>query len=201
MTAIRYLKPLTISVYATIALGLLCWTNLAMAQDAPPIYQPNPDSPIGERNPNGPPELARYDFLIGDWDLVVTNTTPAGETRVNKAKWHNIWIGKGYVVQQVWRSAYTIGNEFRSYDAKQGKWVGQNIYFNSNWRATEIEFVDGNMIVYNPHAEDQNGIFTNRETYYDITENSFKIKSDRSDDGGESWRPGRYVIEATRVTE
>jgi len=35
------------------------------------------------------------------------------------------------------------------------------------------------MIVYTAHAEDRNGPFPARETYYDIEENFFKIRSDR----------------------
>lgn len=205
MTKIRHRKIFTGMTFISFVIGLLAMGLLAvgatqaMAQDTPALYQPDPDSPIGERNENAPPELARYDFVIGDWDATVTFTKPDGSKVKGKARWHNIWIGNGYVVMQEWRSPYTVGSEFRSYDAEKKKWLGQNIYFNSDWRATEIEFSDGNMIVFNPHAKDKNGPFINRETYYDISENAFKIKSDRSYDGGKTWQPGIYAIAATRL--
>jgi len=205
MTKIRQRKIFTGMTFIAFVMGLLAvglpavGATQVMAQDTPALYQPDPDSPIGERNENAPPELAMYDFVIGDWDATVTFTKPDGSEVKGKARWHNIWIGNGYVVMQEWRSPYTVGSEFRSYDAEKKKWLGQNIYFNSDWRATEIEFNDGNMIVFNPHAKDKNGPFINRETYYDISENSFKIKSDRSYDGGKTWQPGIYAIAAIRL--
>jgi len=187
--------------HAAMALALLLFSGQASAQDATNSCPPGTDRPFGERNESAPPGLARYDFLIGDWDADVSFNKIAGGTINFKARWHNTWISNGYVVQQEWRGPYTTGVEFRSYDPREEKWLGQNIYFNKSWKATEIEFDGGKMIVYITQAEDQNGPFLARETYYDITQDSFKIRSDRSDDGGETWQPGAYVIEARRVTE
>lgn len=177
--------------------GLLALAVPATAQQAPILYQPDPDSPIGERNPKAPPETGQFDFVIGDWDVWITWTPAEGDPQSYAAKWHNHWIIDGYAVMQEWRGPYLTGAEFRYYDPQKKGWHGHNIYVGGEWKATTAEFKDGNMIVYIASAG-PNGDFINRETYYDITANSFKMKSDRSYDDGKTWETGAYFMTATR---
>jgi len=190
--------PLAAAVCAVVTLAS---GESASGQDAPILYQPNPDSPIGTRNKNGPPELAEFDFVIGDWDAVITWTPPGAEVVTYKAKWHNHWVVDGLVVMQEWRGPYLTGTEIRSWDRRQKKWTGRNVYVNGIWHETTAEFKDGKMIVIIEDAEDRNGPFKNRETYHEITENSFKMYSDRSDDGGKTWTKGRYSMVVTRTVK
>jgi len=182
------------------ALGFCLASNQSRADDEPIIYQPNPDSPIEGRNPNGPPELAQYDFLIGDWDAVITWTFPGQDPSTSHAKWHNHWIINGTVVMQEWRGPQYTGAEIRQWDAQQGKWVGVNIYpdFSNAPNAASAEKVGDKMFVFVP-GQGQNGPFINRETYYDIGPDSFKMKSEISKDGGQTWKPGFYHMTVTRA--
>lgn len=181
------------------AISALTLGGEAVAQEKPIIYQPTPDSPIGKRNVKGPAALAEFDFVIGDWDVVITWTPPNAEPLTYKAKWHNHWIVDGLVVMQEWRGPYLTGTEIRSWDRRQKKWTGRNVYVNGIWHETTAEFKDGKMIVIIENAEDRNGPFKNRETYHEITDDSFKMYSDRSYDGGQTWETGRYSMVVTRT--
>ncbi len=56
------------------------------------LYQPNPDVPLGKRNPKAAPELVLFDFVIGDWDVAITLNQPNGKSFKYSAKWHNYWM-------------------------------------------------------------------------------------------------------------
>lgn len=170
------------------------------AQQAPPIqYQPDPDSPIGERNPNGPPQLAEFDFVIGDWDVVIDYIAPNGQTVTYEARWHNHWILNGMAVMQEWRGPYATGAEFRAWNVQAQEWQGQNIYptLPNGWRTTTARRFDDRMEIY-IDAVDADGPMINREVYSEITEDRMRMHSEISRDGGETWETGRYSMVMTR---
>ena len=176
-------------------------SNAQSEQASPPIiYQPEPDSPLGQRNEKASPQLSEFDFVIGDWDAAITWQAPGRPPLNYVAHWHNHWVVNGLVVMQEWRGPYLTGAELRSFDPKLGKWTGQIIYPGGPvpWHKTSAEFVDGTMQVTIEGAIDERGVHLNRETYYDISANSFKMKSDRSYDGGKTWEEGSYSMTCTR---
>lgn len=171
-----------------------------LTEGVPPIsYQPEVDSPIGERNPSAPPETAQYDFVIGDWDVVINFRNPDGTEITYAAKWHNIWVADGHVVMQEWRGPWSTGQELRRYMPDQEQWVGFNIY--NGWGAPNgvtASMVGDEMVVMIDPVTDERGEFINRETYSNITEDRWEMRSDRSYDGGETWERGAYDLVATR---
>ena len=177
-----------------------------MAQEAekPPIkYQPNPDSPIGARNPDGPAELAQYDFLIGDWDVEITWYFPGQEASDSTAKWHNHWVVNGNVVMLEWRGPQFTGTELRSWHPEKKIWEGANIYPDFGGGVNSgitSEKAGDEMLVFIPF-DSPDGPAINRETYYDIEDNSYKMKSDQSFDGGETWEQGQYEMTVTRAED
>lgn len=201
MVAQNLIKPLGIAVYAAASLAVMgCFQN-AMAEDAPTIiYQPDPDSPIGARNPDGPAELAQYDFLIGDWDVEITWYFRGKEPAKNKAKWHNHWIVNGNVVMLEWRGTQFTGTELRAWHPGKKIWEGVNIYpdFGGGMNEVSSEFIDGKMYVTIP-VKGPNGPFISRETYYDIEADSYKMKSEHSFDEGETWERGLYEMTVVRT--
>ena len=172
----------------------------AIAEDAPIRYQPSPDSPIGERNTNAPEEVAQFEFLIGDWDVEITWHPPQGEPNTYKARWHNHWINDGFDVMQEWRGPYITGTELRHYDPTLGHWVGKNLYVGGNWVNTTARVNGDNMVVIIDASSATDGAFLNRETYFEITNNRWRMKSDRSFDKGETWTKGRYDMIAIRFS-
>jgi hypothetical protein len=199
MITTHYLKPLALSILATVALLHLMYSLPALA-GSEIIYQPSPDSPIGERNPNGPAELAQYDFLIGDWDVDMTWYFDGKPPTKSVAKWHNHWIINGNVVMLEWRGTDYTGAEIRQWDKNQNKWTGVNIYpdFSHAPKAITAEKNGDTMQVFIP-VEGKNGPFINRETYYDITPDRYKMRSENSFDGGETWQRGLYEMTVTRT--
>jgi len=187
---------------AAFALGLV--SQETQGQEAEPqiIYQPNPDSPIGERNPNGPPELAQYDFLIGDWDVDIAWYFPGQEPSKSKAKWHNHWVINGNVVMLEWRGSQFTGAELRQWGKRENKWVGVNIYpdFNGGMVPITSERVGDKMYVTIP-TTGPDGPYINRETYYDIEADRYKMKSEHSFDNGQTWERGFYEMTVARTPE
>ncbi|MCA8901839.1 MAG: hypothetical protein KDA53_11370 [Hyphomonas sp.] len=158
----------------------------ALAQTPPILYQPDPDSPIGEMHETAPPETAQMDFLIGDWDVDIVLHQPTGDLAY-KARWHNHWIVDGHAIMQEWRGPYATGAEFRSYNDKAQRWEGRNFYAGrQTWTESTGTFENGEFIVITGEAG-ANGAFTNKERYFDIKPGSFRMMAVRSFDGGETW--------------
>jgi hypothetical protein len=174
-----------------------------LAQDAPaapPIqFQPDPDSPIATRNPDGPAQLAEFDFVIGDWDVSITIALQDGREMTYDARWHNHWILDGMMVMQEWRGPYATGAEFRSFNVQSGRWEGYNIYPGAprGWRSTTAAMTGGDMAII-IEGLDAQGPMLNRETYTDISADSFRMYSEISRDEGVSWQPGGYHMTAVR---
>ena len=170
-------------------------------RDDPLIYQPNPDSPILSRNPSLSGQGEAFDFLIGDWDVVIT-WEPANKPKdIYKAKWHNHWVIDGHVVMQEWRGPSLTGAEFRFFDTKTKNWTGRNIYVDGAWRETKAVIDGDNLIVTIFGHNKARGDFLNRETYYNISKNNFEMKSDISLDNGKSWQKGDYHMVVARTVE
>ena len=204
MVALNYIKPLTIMTYALASFGLFVSAEFAMAQDDPQIiYQPSPDSPIGVRNPDGATELAQYDFLIGDWDVEITWYFPGQEASVNKAIWHNHWIVDGRVLMLEWRGPQFTGTEIRTWNPKEKKWVGINVYpsFGGGYTEVTSEKIGDEMYVYFPPMEGPKGAFLAREIYSDIEADNYKMKSEHSFDDGETWERGLYEMTVWRTKD
>lgn len=155
----------------------------------------------GQRNPKGAPELAQYDFLIGDWDTVVTIKRKGSEDFVYEAKWDNRWIADGYTVMQQWHGPYSAGIELRVYDKKSGTWLGQNSYQPQpgGWYENVGQFIDGEMHVTTTRERPDGVTEITKEIYHDISENSFTIRSETSVDGGKTWEIGELTVVATRT--
>ena len=195
--------------HSCLAVGLLVGLVLVAAApasaqtppQAPPIlFQPDPDSPLGTRNPDGPAQLSEFDFVIGDWDVTITFQLQNGQEMAYGARWHNHWVLDGMMVMQEWRGPYATGAEFRSFNAAAGHWEGYNIYPGTprGWRPTSAQ-MNGEDMVVTIEGVDAIGPMLNRETYTDITADSFRMYSEVSRDEGESWEIGNYHMTAVRI--
>ncbi len=174
---------------------------VAQAADGPPIlYQPTIDSPIGAPNPKGPKELEQYAFLIGDWDAQITWIPANGEPVTYAAKWHNVWAINGMAIVQEWRGPYLTGQELRFYNPRAGHWVGSNVYpGNGRIKAVTAVRTEDTMVVKIEPSKNKRGPFINRETYFNIAENAFEMKSEQSYDDGKTWEKGNYSMVVSRT--
>lgn len=171
----------------------------ALAQAPPVRIAPNPDSPIGARNPKGPAELQQLEFLIGDWKVDIVLHRPGGDMAY-EARWHNIWIVDGTAIMQEWRDAFSTGAEIRTYNRRKGKWEGHNFYTGfDSWTEGEGSFANGEFVI-DTETAGPNGPILNRERYYDITPNSFRMVATQSSDGGKTWSSPTYEMTCTRIS-
>lgn len=187
-------RRLSVGILATIS--VLISTN-GLAQSPPVQHQPNPDSPIGVRNANAPPELRQLEFLIGDWRAAVVLHRPGGDLAY-EARWHNIWIINGYAIMQEWRDPYTTGAELRTYNSQSRRWEGRNFYAGGPWTQSEGTFADGEFVI-DTQIIGPNGPALGRERYFDIQPNSFRMVATRSTDGGRTWSAPTYEMVCTRI--
>jgi len=181
----------------------LCITELGASEtqadsSSPIICQPSSEAPIGERNPRAPAEVAQFEFLIGHWDVALTWYPENQEPRKLNGSWHNHWINHGFDVMQEWRGPSAVGSEIRHFSVELGYWVGMNLYADHKWIHTTARMKGEEMVVIVEASNPQNGDFLNRETYFDITQNQWSMKSERSFDNGKTWVKGRYDMIATR---
>ncbi|WP_375202260.1 hypothetical protein [Hyphococcus sp.] len=170
----------------------------------PPIIStPNPDSPFGERSSDGPEHLRQFAFVIGDWDVDVTVHGENAQSMSYKAKWHNIWIVDGMAVFQEWRGPYVTGAEIRTYDPKSDSWPGYNYYPGGKdvnlYATTSFWNEKKHEMVVTSRKMTARGERVTRELYYDITENSFSIRSEISHDDGKTWERGPFSLTAVRL--
>jgi len=166
------------------------------------LYRPEPDSPIGERNADSPPGTGQYGFLIGDWEVDVTLNRPGQDALRYTARWHNHWIANGYIVMQEWRGPYTTGIELRSYDASQDLWHGRNLYVPTpgTWYENTARLSGEEMVVTTRRSDPAAGESITREIYFDIGDTAFRIRTELSTDGGNTWTEGRYSATCRRIT-
>ena len=158
------------------------------------------EAAFGKPNPKGPKELSQYDFLAGDWVADVTLVQQNGVPFKYVASWHNHWTADGYVMVQEWIGPYAMGIELRTFNMTTKKWDGRNIYEPSPgvWYENTAELIGDEMIVTTQKKTAEGEPFLSREIYFDISSESFSIRSEISYDGGKEWRPGKYSLVATR---
>jgi len=83
-------------------------------------------------NPNVPPELSRFAFLIGDWNCDAKLQMPDGTRQTLQATWHGHYILDGYAIADEYRMTDHAGNlivhgmNFRTFDTAAKK-------FNIKW--------------------------------------------------------------------
>ena len=101
-----------------------------------------------------------------------------------------------------WRGPNFTGMEVRTWSKPRNKWIGVNVYPGFGNRMTEVtaEKIGDKMFVTIP-TQGKDGPFINRETYYDIEADSYKMKSEHSFDDGETWERGLYEMTVWRTQD
>jgi len=153
-----------------------------------------------------PPEATQFDYLVGDWTFTGVWKLPNGE-RQGVGTWKARKALDGFGVVDEWRvldrpggSTVILGTTYRIYNRAKSHWDMRFLnVFNAKWDEQYAEWRDGEMHLWWT-SEDQRGTFQVRVRYYDISENSFRWRADRSYDGGVTWIENWLTMEVTRVT-
>jgi hypothetical protein len=166
-----------------------------------------PDWELGEPNPNAPPELSRFAFLIGRFRCNARVRSAEGDQQTFPATWRGRYILDGYAIADEYRMTgsdgelIVLGMNFRTYDSGRRTWNLKWLHAPSGtWVDLGPEELggvrfDGESIVY-AFKEPMAGHALTRATYTNISMRHFSWRGEKSDDG-RTWTEF-MIIEADR---
>ena len=159
-----------------------------------------------------PREAAQFDFLVGQWELVVHPGVSALVAMMHGAPkmlgtW-KAWRGlDGWGVEDELRITDNSGNPrslshaVRVYDATAHKWNSSSLdVYRGTFASSTGEWKDNQMTATSRGVDSDGKAYVTRTRYYDITPVSFRVQQDRSFDDGKTWTQGVLKIEAKRVS-
>ncbi|MEP7064986.1 MAG: hypothetical protein ABI889_03025 [Gemmatimonadota bacterium] len=160
-----------------------------------------------------PREASQYDFLTGQWSLVVTPKVSGLVARIHGVpKLRGSWKGSraldGWGVEDELRIADEAGNPIaythfvRIYDAKAKHWIVNAIDVYRQQTSTYTAQQQGNEMLSTAEGVGPDGKpYRTRTHITDITGTGFHFSQDISHDGGATWDEAHLVMEAKRAPE
>lgn len=141
-----------------------------------------------------------YGWLIGVWEMDVTDHLPDGTRRQGTGEWHFGRVLQGRAIQDVWISPRRgerlraggapdpwdrYGTSIRFFDPAIDAWRVTWVNPVQNYVATLVGRASGSEIVH--HGTGNEGMPL-RWTFFGINEASFRWRGEMSADGGRTWR-------------
>lgn len=159
-----------------------------------------------------PAEARQFDFLIGQWELVVRPKVSTLAARIHGAPkllgtWKAWRAFDGFGVEDELRivdgsgNPTSLGSSMRAWSVGERKWLvstldayrGRMTSATAEWRGTEM--------VISGRGTDAEGKPTILRTrFFGITPAVFHFQQDRSSDDGKTWEEGILKIDARRVS-
>jgi hypothetical protein len=153
------------------------------------------DSPAADRAGN----MDLYGWLVGSWDLDVTEFQDDGSTRRRSGEWHFGWVLEGRAIQDVWivpprgvrshadaaANSNYYGTTLRVYDPRIDAWHIQWTDPVTQAYVSQIGRQQGKDIMQD--GKDTAGNLR-RWSFTEITPTSFRWRGEVSVDGGAKWR-------------
>jgi hypothetical protein len=169
----------------------------------------NRETQYGNPNPEAPPELSQFAFIIGKWNCDVRVKAEDGTWQAYQATWVGRYILDGFVIADEYRMANQAreivvqGMNFRSYSAEKKTWVMRWLdATRSFWVELGPEELGGvrvNATAITFHLIDRFAPDAiSRVTFSNISANHFTWREDKSLDQGRTWTDF-VVIEAHRT--
>ena len=159
-----------------------------------------------------PREASQYDFLVGQWELVVTPKVSGLVARIHGVpRLHGSWKGTraldGWGVEDELRIADESGNPIaythsvRIYDATAKRWIVSAVdVYRQRLTTSSAQWQNGEMLSSADAIDPEGKPYRSRTHITDITPTSFHYSQDVSHDGGVTWELGHLVMDAKRVT-
>jgi hypothetical protein len=169
----------------------------------------NGETDYGNPNPNAPPELSEFAFIIGKWHCDVRVKGEDGTWRTYAATWVGRYILDGYVIADEYRmtgeagAVVVHGINIRSYSVEKKTWV-------MRWLdGTRSFWVELGPVALGGVRVDSEAISFNlidtfapdaicRVTFSNMSANHFTWSEEKSLDQGRTWTEF-VVIEAHRT--
>lgn len=155
-------------------------------------HLPAAENPWGSPNPDSPPELNQFAFMVGKHECVqpLTGINPNNPSQVleNDFLWLAYYALDGRAIRDEFYSMTSNGEQTRAYDPYTEEWqvtwatVPSVVSLSPEPKPNSGSFkavqIDGNMVMTSP-ATDSNGVeYTNTVTFFDIEDNGFKWKAE-----------------------
>lgn len=148
------------------------------------------DIGIKRLNAGGPDKIDRdklmlFGQFVGDWEIRECKTLDRdGNWKTAKGELHWGWILDGKALQDVWIGVPDMGTTVRFYDSNKDIWY-------STW----ISPKQGIVRVFTGNKVGNDIVLETRESsekfmkwiFFDIQQNSFRWRAERSDDSGKTW--------------
>jgi hypothetical protein len=148
--------------------------------------------------PDRAEKMGLYSWLIGSWDVDVSEFLDNGSVRRRPGKWNFGWVLEGRAIQDVWvvpppgarygdavENLNYCGATLRVYDPRIDAW---RLYYADPVSQIYLPMVgrrQGDEIV---QEGTRDGGALARWIFYDIHERSFRWRGEFSFDGGATWR-------------
>lgn len=152
-------------------------------------YAPEASHPFGRPNPDAPPELKQFDFMVGEFQCVERLLQRDGSWKERRTIWSARYFMNGYAIQDIhWKPGVTATN-LRFFDAATGKWLVS--WFQTPPYKTAAVFEgaqegagSGRTMVMRgqPTTRDEKTVQTIL-TFYDIQPDSYQWKAEQLVDG------------------
>ncbi|MBC7895311.1 MAG: hypothetical protein H7066_07845 [Cytophagaceae bacterium] len=158
-----------------------------------------------------PAEARQFDFLIGQWELVVRPKVTTLAARIHGAPkllgtWKAWRAFDGFGVEDELRivdgsgNPTSLGTSMRAWSTGERKWListldayrGRMTSGTAEWRGTE-------MVVSGRGTDAEGKPTILRTRFFGITPAAFRFQQDRSSDDGKTWEEGILRIDAKRV--
>lgn len=167
----------------------------------------NRDEEYGSPNPQAPPELSQFAFIIGEWQCDARVKVEDGAWQRYQARWIGRYILDGYVIADEYRMTNQTGEQivhgmnFRSYNVEKKAWVMRWLNSTGFWLELGPEELGGVRVTPDTITFNLIDTFTpnaiSRVTFSNISESHFTWSSEVSSDQGKTWDEF-MVIEANR---
>lgn len=157
-----------------------------------------------------PREAAQFDFLIGQWEVEIRLPAQGLAQRIHGAPrlsgtWKAWRALDGWGLEDELRivdgsgNPMTLSHAVRAYDATGRRWTVSALdVYRSRWTSATGEWRDGEMHVTGAGTDAEGRAYQTRARFHDITPERFRMRQERSADGGRTWEE-TLRIEGRRV--
>ena len=161
---------------------LLCIHSQAQEQrDGELIFEPDETFPFGRLNPDAPPEMAQFAFMIGKNDCTEERLNNAtGEWEAGTRTWDAYYYLNGNAIRDSGRSGSATNGNIRIFDTASGQWrvtyFSTPVYGSGSWAGG---VVDDRIELERPQKAPGTQIDgVNRLTFFDISDSAFQWKGE-----------------------
>lgn len=136
-------------------------------------YDPSPTYPFGRPNPEAPPEIEQFHFMVGQFDCIDRIRQPDGTWREFPAVWNASYFLNGMGIQdQYWGDTFATSN-IRIFDPERGVWLVTFFRMPGYQSGLWVGQQEGEtMVMRPPEVTSGSGL-----TFYDITPDSYRWRS------------------------